>query len=130
MGALGRHVAVLNLALAKIRLRDSPLSFSEGVTMDRVGRNNSLILGSGRTPSGVVFAKSDYFYPLDSGRIQADEVLNSEDSRIQKHLMAATLARSEIMKIDAQYAIRTCTQRNLKPGGKPCPSWDHPLISG
>ena len=121
MGALERHVALLKLPLVKIRLRDSSLSFSESVRMACLARNNSMILGSGRTPSSIVFGKSDYFYPLENGIVSPDETLSPEEARANRHLIGVSLARSEIMKLGAQYTARTCLQRDLRPGGKTVP---------
>ena len=122
MGALERHVALLKLAVARIRAHDESLPFAESVRSACLDRNNSLILGSGSTPSSsIVFGKSDYFYPLDSGHVQSSEVMSPEEARVQKHITAVASAKAEIMKIDARQTANTCLQRNLRPGGKVVP---------
>ena len=71
-----------------------------------LARNNTLILGSNRTPASIVFGKSDYFYSLDGEPIQSEEELTSGEARIRRHLMGIAVARSEIMKIDARKLSR------------------------
>ena len=98
MGSLERHVALLELALVKIRLRGPSLDFPGSARTECLARSNSLILGSGRAPSAIVFGESDYFYPLDSGHVQSSEVPPSGESRCrnisrQRQMRVAKLRR-------------------------------------
>ena len=65
MGSLERHVGLFKEAVGRVKSLGQSLANYDAVGLSCLVRNNSLIIGSGVTPSQVVFGKCDYLGGLD-----------------------------------------------------------------
>ena len=121
MGALERHVGLLKTAIDCLQGHDRKMEFEEVVRAACLARNNSMLLGCGKTPAQICFGKNDYFNAIENGGVQSLEDLNSEEARWQRHVLGVMEARNCIMKVDAETTIKNCLKYNLRPGYEKIP---------
>ena len=122
MGAIERHVSLLKTAIERISNANRNAPFPEIVRLACLARNNSLILGSGLTPTQILYGRNDLFQPVEQGGVQSDITLTTEETRMQRRLLSVLEARNAIMKIDAENTIKTCLRHNIRPGCQHPPS--------
>ena len=73
-------------------------------------------MGTGLTPSQIVFGEGDFFSSIENGLIRPIGVLDSLETRYQVHLAAIMEGRHEMIKYEAARIIRLSLTRNIRDG--------------
>ena len=101
MGAIERHVGLLEISLTLIESGKAALSLREVLRQACVAINYSPVLSSGYVPVQIVFGRANYFSGSPLGCIFPNANAISDEGRRRQHLLTLLKARLAIMSADA-----------------------------